>query len=152
MTDGEDARDPEVGSLAEETAKLLGALSGWARDHGAADVAQGMAGAADGVGQFVHEVDQHIATGSAECTYCPICRTVHAVRTLNPEVKHHLAVAASSLAQAAAGMLATVAPQPDADRTGHPGAEASTGVEHIDLDEDWPDDTEPAGQPPQEDQ
>lgn len=149
--DGEDARDPEVGSLAEETAKLLGALSGWAREHGA-DLGQGMAGAADGLGHVVHEVDEHIATGSAECTYCPICRTVHAVRALSPEVKQHLAVAASSLAQAAAGMLATVAPHPGGQDTGGPGTRPSQGVEHIDLDEDWPDDTEPAGQPAQEDQ
>lgn len=98
-----------VGSVAEEAAKLFGALSGWARD-----------------------LDDHVATGAAECSYCPICRTVHALRHTSPEVRTQLATAATALLQAASGLLATVAPeQPDRG-----------GVEHIDLDDtgDWPDD------------
>lgn len=144
------AQDPEVGSLAEETARLLGALSGWAREHGA-DLGSGAGGLADHVVDQVsgaaHHVDEHLATGSAECTVCPICRTVHAVRQLSPEVRAHLAVAASSLVQAAAGVLATVVPDPDPE----PGAGAdphepargrterrTEPVEKIVLDEDWP--------------
>ena len=59
---------------------------------------------------------------------CPLCRTVHAVRQLNPDVKTHLAAAASSLAQAAAALMSTPAPR----RTDH------DGVEHIPLDDDRP--------------
>lgn len=139
---GDKAGRPEVGSLAEETAKLLGALSGWAREHGA-EVGHGASGLADHlvdqVSAAAHQVDEHLATGSAECTVCPICRTVHTVRQLSPEVKEHLAVAASSLVQAAAGVLATVAP--DTHRPA--GEQRGTGrrtepVEKIVLDEDWP--------------
>jgi hypothetical protein len=113
-------QEPEVGSVAEEAAKLLGALSDWAKDA-------------------THDVDAHLATGSAECTVCPICRTVHAVRELSPEVKAQLASAATSLMHAAAGLMATAG----SDRDGR------SGVEHIDLDGDlddagdWPEDTDP---------
>lgn len=124
MTDTEDGRDPEVGSLSEEATKLLGALDGWAREQGG------------GLGEYAsaaaHDLNDHLATGSAECTVCPVCRTVHAVRQLSPEVKAHLAAAAASLVQAAAGILATAAPAPPSQRG---------GVEHIDLDdagEEWP--------------
>lgn len=131
MTDTEDGRSPDVGSLAEETAKLLGALDGWAREQG-----DGLGDTVSGLSQHAlaaaHDVNDHLATGSAECTVCPVCRTVHAVRQLSPEVKTHLATAAASLVQAAAGILATANPSPSSDRG---------GVEHIDLDdagEDWP--------------
>lgn len=125
----------DVGTVAEEAAKLLGALSEWARDQGS-DVGQGVAGLAGHAARTVREVDQHIATGAEECTYCPICRTVHVLRRTSPEVKAQLLTAATSLMQAAAGLLATAVPE---DRAGR------SGVEHIDLDdggpEDWPEDT-----------
>ena len=62
----EPGRDPDVGTVVEEAAKLLGALSDWAKDaaHLGADLGHGL--------------DGHLATGAPECTYCPICRTVHA--------------------------------------------------------------------------
>jgi hypothetical protein len=112
-----------VGSVAEEAAKLLGALSEWAKDT-AHDVNDA--------------VDAHLATGARECTYCPICRTVHVVRGMSPEVRAQLATGATSLLQAAAGLLAAATPD----------QRARTGVQHIDLDDDptdgdWPEDTEP---------
>ena len=59
---------------------------------------------------------------------------MHVVRQTSPEVRAHLAVAASSLLQAAAGMLATAVPDDARGRVG--------GVERIDLDDDadgaWP--------------
>ena len=135
MTDTEGGRDPEVGSLAEEATKLLGALSGWARDQGDG-LGESVAGLSEHAVAAAHELDAHLATGSAECTVCPICRTVHAVRQLSPEVKAHLATAATSLVHAAAGILATAAtPAASSDRG---------GVEHIDLDDagdDWPEET-----------
>ena len=124
-------RDP-VGSVSEEALKLFGALSDWARDHGS-DLGQGLSGLADQAAASVRDVDEHLATGAPECTYCPICRTVHAVRQTSPEVRAHLAVAASSLLQAAAGILAAAAPG---------DARARGGVERIDLDDEtdgaWP--------------
>jgi hypothetical protein len=99
--------DP-VGSAAEEAAKLLGTLAGWARDREA-------------------EWGAHLANGE-ECRYCPICRAVQLFRSASPEVREHLATAATSLAQAAAAALATAVP-PD----------RRSGVEHIDLSDEWPD-------------
>jgi hypothetical protein len=111
--------DDAVGSVGDEAAKLLGALADWASDH---------------IGDRAREVNEHIATGDAECLYCPICRTVHAVRGASPEVKAQLAGAASTFLQAAAGLLSAA---------GH--AEPPTSrVQHIDLDdEDDPDEGAP---------
>jgi len=119
-----DAPEP-VGTVAEEAAKLLGALSGWAREQG--DGVSSMAGAmADSLSEGLHE---HLANGSPECQWCPVCRTVTAFRQTSPEVKAHLASAASSLLLAVSGMMATRPPSGPA------------GVERIDLDGDaeaWP--------------
>lgn len=120
----------EVGSVADEAVKLFGALSEWARDHGS-DLGQGLSGLASHAATSAREIDEHLATGSAECTWCPVCRTVHAVRQTSPEVRAHLAVAAASLMQAAAGILATAVPD-DARR---PGTRHGDGMEHIDLDD-----------------
>ena len=114
--------DPEpVGSVAEEAAKLLGALSGWAREHG-----DGVTAMAD---SMTHELDDHLATGSPECTWCPICRTIATIRHTSPEVRAHLASASSSLLLAVSGMMAS-------QSAGREGT-----VERIDLDDDsddWP--------------
>jgi hypothetical protein len=62
-----------------------------------------------------------------------VCRTVHLVRTTSPEVRDHLATAAASLMQAAAGFLAAASTPRDRPQP---------GVEHIhldgDADGDWP--------------
>ncbi len=120
-----------VGSVGEEAAKLLGALSDWARDQGT-DYAGTAAGAASSFAHAVHDVNEHIATGSADCRYCPVCQVIHVVRGTSPEVRAHLSVAASSLMQAAAGLLAT--------HTDGPTGRSS--VEKIDLDDgsDWDED------------
>ena len=52
------------------------------------------------------------------------------MRQLSPEVKAHLATAMTSLAQAAAAVMATSAPR----------AEGEVDVEHIDVGDDWPED------------
>lgn len=114
QTDGPDEPREPVGSVAEEAAKLFGAVAGWAREHG------------DGFSTFGDDLHEHLATGDAACTWCPICRTVTAVRQTSPEVRAHLAGAASSLMLAVSGMMAT-----------HPSAQ-DTGVERIDLDDEWP--------------
>ncbi|GAA5151398.1 hypothetical protein GCM10023340_30170 [Nocardioides marinquilinus] len=129
---GTDGEHPDVGSVGEEAAKLFGALSTWARDAGGADlgaVAGAMAGS-------VSELGDHVATGAEECRWCPVCRAVHAVRELNPEVRTHLTSAASSLLQAASELLASL-PQPTRERPA--GAGEESGFEKIDLDGDDPD-------------
>lgn len=128
---GDDAAEvgAEVGTVGEEAAKLFGALSEWARDQGGVGqgVGQGVGGLATHAAAGLAEINDHVATGSAECTYCPVCRTVHAIRSTSPEVRTHLTSAAASLLQAASGLLATGVP-PDA-------AARRTSVERIDLDD-----------------
>jgi len=120
-------QDEPVGSVGDEAAKLLGALADWAGDH-----------LGGHVGDKAREVNDHIATGEAECLYCPICRTVHAVREASPEVKAQLAQAASTFLQAAAGLLSAAgAAEPRSSR-----------VQHIDLDADAPDDGDPGEDSP----
>jgi hypothetical protein len=126
VSDAGDAHD--VGSLGDEAAKLLGALSGWAREH-AGEASDGLSGFAAHAAASAHDLNEHLATGSAECTVCPVCRAVHAVRQLSPEVKAHLTTAVTSLAQAAAAIMASPTSAPDRG-----------GVEHIDLGDEWPED------------
>lgn len=116
-----------VGSLGEEAAKLLGAVSEWAREQGT-DLGEGVAAMAGQAAAVARELDGHIATGDPECRYCPVCRSVHVVRHASPEVRAHLATAATSFMQAAVGMLAAATP---ADPGRH---DRSSSVEHIDLD------------------
>lgn len=151
MTDetpgGRDASPPpqdEVGPLAEEAAKLFGALGDWARDQG------GQVGSAFGdlgdaattrATDWAHEIDDHLATDAAECQWCPVCRTVHAVRQLSPEVKAHLTTAAASLAQAAAALMSTPTPA-SRERS------ERSGVERIELDGGPAVDETPEGERP----
>lgn len=135
--------DPEpVGPLAEEAAKLFTALGDWARDQGGqvgaafGDSAAGVAGHAT---HLADEVDEHLAAGSAPgqeapCQWCPVCRTVHVVRQLSPEVRSHLHTAATSLVQAAAAVLATA--PPSRQEPGGRRPDPSEQVERIELDED----------------
>jgi hypothetical protein len=132
--DGQESSN-DVGTVAEEAAKLLGALSDWAKDHGSG-LGQGVSDLAAQAARTAREADHHIATGAPECTYCPVCRTVHVLRQTSPEVRAQLATAATALMQAAAGLLATAVPE----------ERVRAGVERIDLDDDagdWPEDTGP---------
>ena len=109
-----------VGSIAEEAARLLRVVSGWARepdDNGP-----------DRTGSLAEDLHEHPVPGSATCTWCPVCRTLAALRLTSPEVRAHLAGAASSFLLAVSAMMATPAP-----------ADAG-GVERIDLDDEWPED------------
>ena len=125
----------QVGSVSEEAAKLFGALSDWARDHGPdlGDAEDGLGNLAGRAAAAVQGLSDHVDTGAPECAWCPVCRTVHLVRTTSPEVRDHLATAAASLMQAAAGFLAAASTPRDRPQP---------GVEHIhldgDADGDWP--------------
>ena len=58
-----------VGSAAEEAARLLSAVEGWARTR----------------------LDsEHLATGGAECLACPVCQAISAARQVKPETVDHL--------------------------------------------------------------
>jgi hypothetical protein len=126
--------DPEIGSVSEEAAKLVGALSDWAKDQGGAGAASGVGASLSGLVDLAREVDAHVA--GENCTYCPLCRVIGAVRATSPEVKAHLTTATTALIQAAASAMATHVP-PEAQRRSEP-------VQRIDLDEDL--DNDPADQ------
>jgi hypothetical protein len=125
---GEPGGHDELGSVAEEAAKLFGALQDWAKDQ-SGEWATGVSGLAGQAASTARQVQDHLgenlANGSPECRYCPVCRTIHVVRQMSPEVRAHLTTAASSLLQAAAGVMATQVPP-----------ERRPGVERIDLDAD----------------
>ena len=113
QSEGPGAPHDPVGSVAEEAAKLFGAFAGWAREHG------------DGLSTMTEhltdnlsgDLHEHLATGSASCTWCPVCRTVTAFRQTSPEVRAHLAGAASSLMLAVSGLMATTPPNRDSGQT-----------------------------------
>ena len=118
------AAHEEVGSVGEEAAKLFGVLSGLARDAGVVS-SDAAPDAGHRFADALREIDEHIATGGEDCRYCPVCQVIHAVRHTSPEVKAHLASAASSLMHAASGVLSTQVPRSD----------PPAGVEKIDLDD-----------------
>ena len=97
---------PAPGSVGEEAAKLVEALSEWAR------------GAAGG--------ELPLATGSAECTLCPICQALSLARRARPETFAHLTDATTSFLAA----IRTVV------ETHEHGGGHGSGVERIDLDSD----------------
>ena len=95
------------GSLGEEAAKLVDALSEWAR------------GAAGG--------ELPLATGAAECTLCPVCQLLSVMRRARPETFTHLAEATTSLLAALRTVIETHE---------HAPANGHRGVQRIDLDGD----------------
>jgi len=145
--------DP-VGTLAEEAAKLVAVMQGWAADHSGhadADVDdrgssagrepggnepghtvgdESRAGAgADAAGRehaSEHDHDHDHDHRGAECRWCPLCQSVRLAKAATPEVRDHLSNAALSLALAFKGLMEGVE-TPD-DR--------SDPFEKIDLDID----------------
>jgi hypothetical protein len=138
----EHAGGEPVGTLEEEATKFLRALQGWAGDGGGepdatqSGPAGSSAGSSDGssagssawasaAASAAQHVEAHLATGGADCRYCPVCRVISAVRGTSPEVRHHLKTAATSLVQAAAGALATTVPDRREDPS--PGPSGAAG-------------------------
>ena len=68
---------------------------------------------------------EHLATGATECTVCPLCQTVAALRQVKPETVEHLLDAAASVVAALRTAVASP-PRPD---------ERHAGVQHIDIRE-----------------
>ncbi len=95
-----------VGSAAEEAARLFAALEGWARTR------------FDG---------EHLASGTAECTVCPVCQAIAAARQVGPDTVTHLLDAAASFV---AALRTVLAPGPE---DGPP--RRTPGVQHVDVRE-----------------
>lgn len=103
---------PPLGSAAEEASKLFAAIEDWARSRSG--------GLLD---------NEHLATGGAECTVCPLCQSITALRQVQPDTVEHLLDAAASVV---AAVRSTVLGR-SADRAEPAG---SSPVEHIDVRED----------------
>jgi len=94
------------GPLAEEAARLVEAITEWARGA-------------------VGDVSMPSMSNGPECQICPICQLLALVRRTQPETFGHLADASASMVAA----LRTVI-----DRHDH-GGRRHSGVERIDLDD-----------------
>ena len=99
----------QVGSAAEEAAKLFAAMEDWARTK---------------AGHLLDE--EHVATGSPECQVCPVCQGIGVLRHVRPEaVEHFLDAAASFVAALKTAVTAPSDPEP----------KRAAPVQHIDIGE-----------------
>lgn len=98
--------EPE--SAAVEAAKLFAAAEEWVRTR---------------AGTLFDS--EHLATGGAECTVCPLCQGVSVLRQVKPETVEHLLNAAASVV---AALRSTLVPP-------SPPAGPARGVQHIDVRE-----------------
>jgi hypothetical protein len=146
-----DQERPPVGSVAEEAARLLDAVQGWAGSHGYAggpepdesaphddpphDTAAGAAhrcptcGAQDSAGQAV------------VCQLCPVCQGIGLLRSVRPETVDRLADLAGALAatlREVAGNRRSATPHDGAgDGAGDGAAERGAGrVQDIPVEDD----------------
>ena len=103
---------PPLGTAAEEAGRLFAAVEDWARTR---------------AGTLLDA--EHLATGAPECSVCPLCQTVSALRQVRPETVEHLFDSAASFI---AALRSTVLGPPAADR---PAPDGRCRVEHIDVRE-----------------
>ena len=121
---GADRWDEQVGSVADEAAKLLESLRRSAETPGADADAHGPGAPHEGEDPASASEREHPAPASGAhdpfCTWCPLCRTAEVMRSLSPETITRLA----DLATLAATVLAdfastrTTADASDAGRAG----------------------------------
>jgi hypothetical protein len=112
------------GESAAEALRLFEAVQDWARRSSLGDLGAHLG--RDPEGGF--------ATGSRECTLCPICQVVGVVREHHPEVAEHLTDAVTSLAAAVRSALAGSEAAGSGGSNGSTAAsETSSTVQHIDI-------------------
>lgn len=105
----------DVGSLADEAARLIGALQDWAHRMSA---------------------DAPIATGAPECQWCPVCQLISMLRGERPDLAEKAGDTVRTVVSALVTAFTT--PHPHASDPGPPGdaGEARPSgrrVERIDL-------------------
>jgi hypothetical protein len=109
----------DTGPLADEAAQFAAAALGWA---------QRLAGSVD---------SEHIATGAPECTVCPVCRAISALRDPGPDLADRLtrtvtdlaATVATGLRHAFDGHHGSPEQAPDSEDSASP----APGVQRIDI-------------------
>jgi hypothetical protein len=94
-----------AGSVAEEATRLFEAVQDWVR-------------------RTTDDPGPRIATGSPECTVCPLCQGLALLRSARPETFAHLAEAMAALAAAGRDLLESHAGHGDPHRrSGRPDVE-----------------------------
>jgi hypothetical protein len=83
----------DIGSFADEAAKLADAVQTWARGEG-----PGRSSAAVG----------HMATGDPACCVCPVCTVIVLLRGERPELTSRLTESLAGLVTAGQGLLETL--------------------------------------------
>ena len=99
---------PPVGSAAEEAARLFAAAEEWVRTRSGVHV-------------------EGVATGAPECSVCPVCQGISALRQVRPETVEHLLDAAASFVAALRTTVSGHVPPPAGSRP--------PDVQHIDIRE-----------------
>ncbi len=100
---------PQLGSAAQEAARLFAAVEDWARTRGEASAAG------------------HTGPAAVTCGVCPVCTGIALLRDVRPETVEHLLDAAASVVAAVRSAVVATSSAPDPARPG--------GVEHIDVRE-----------------
>ena len=125
---GADRWDEQVGSVADEAAKLLESLRRSAESAGADPQATATASAPEADSATGHPAsasgDEHPASepGAHDpfCTWCPLCRTAEVVRSLSPETITRLADLATLAATVLADLASSRAPADTSDAGASP--------------------------------
>ena len=115
------AGEQQLGSAAQEAARLFAAVEDWARSRG---------GAA-GTGHSSGPEAGHDRHGPSTCSVCPVCSGIALLRDVRPETVEHLLDAAASVVAAVRSAVVV----PPADRA-RPSTSRPGGVQHIDVRED----------------
>jgi len=123
----------ETGPLGEEAARLLGAAQDWLHRT------------------VLDPATARVATGSAECCWCPLCQLIAALRGNRPELTERMSEALTELQAALAGLLRSVT-EPAAAGEQPPDERPARTVHRIDLSGEpaGPTSDEPAGPIPGE--
>ena len=145
-----DQERPPVGSVAEEAARLLDAVQGWAGSHGYAGGPQPEGSppddsppddTADDAAHRCPTCGAQVGAGLAVvCQLCPVCQGIGLLRSVRPETVDRLADLAGALAatlrEVAANRRAT-ASRDDAEGGTGGGSKAGAGrVQDIPVEDD----------------
>lgn len=119
---GADRWDEQVGSVADEAARLLESLRRSAETANANTDASGPEGPREGEHPASASEGEHPASGPGAhdpfCTWCPLCRTAEVVRSLSPETITRLADLATLAATVLADFASTRTPSDPSDAGG----------------------------------
>ncbi|MER7456507.1 hypothetical protein [Micromonospora sp. NPDC126480] len=147
------ATDP--GSAREEAELLVATLLATARLAAAGGaggpwgplggIVSGVLGHSAGRGASAGASGGGIATGTAECCVCPVCRAIVALRDPSPEFAERLATGAGDLAAGVASLLRAFAPAEPAERVAHPAESAEPASGPAEPAPTAPDRTRSAG-------